>query len=169
VSPEPIVTSTPTPDTSDPSEPLEPGQDPGEVVVEGGSAEVDICKKVITPKGRAVEQRRVHAGQVVKFRIRVTNLGTDLAHNVRVCDIVPKGLTFIRASVKVTYRNGRPCVTVPLMSGQREGFVWMRVARTARGSITNIAAVTSRDGGTRRNPATVVVIPAAPSGGGVAG
>ena len=121
VSPEPIVTPTPTPDISDPGEPLEPGEGPGEVVVAGGSAEVDVCKKVITPKGRAVEKRRVHAGQVVKFRIRVTNLGTDLASNVRVCDIVPEGLTFVRASVKVSFRNGRPCVTVPMLSGQRRG------------------------------------------------
>ena len=61
-------------------------------------------------------------------------------------------------------------MTIPLLSGQREGFVWMRVARTARGSITNVAAVTSRDGGTRRNHGDAsVVIPAAASGGGVTG
>ena len=151
VSPAPIVTPTrrPTPRSE---RAAGPGRDAGEVVVEGGSAEVDICKKVMTPKGRAVEERHVRAGQIVKFRMRVTNLGTDVARNVRVCDIVPRGLTFVRATVKVTYRNGRPCVTIPLLTGQREGFVWMRVTRTARGTITNVAAVTSRDGGTPPQP-----------------
>lgn len=79
------------------------------MVVEGGSAEVDICKKVMTPKGRAVELRRVRAGDVVKFRIRVTNLGTDVADDVLVCDLVPRGLVLVRASVKVTYRRDRVC------------------------------------------------------------
>ena len=138
-------------------------------MVEGADADVDICKKVMTPKGRAVESRRVRAGDVVKFRLRVTNLGTDVADDVLVCDIVPRGLTFVRASVKVTYRRGRPCVTIPHLTGQREGFVWMRVARTARGTITNVAAVTSRASGRRTNPASVEVIPVQASGGGVTG
>ena len=78
----------------------------------------------------------MHAGDTVRFRIRVTNLGTDVASNVRVCDLLPRGLTLVRSTVKVTYRNGRPCVTIPLLTGQREGFVTMRVARTASGRIT---------------------------------
>ena len=40
----------------------------------------------------------------------MTNLGTDVAEDVLVCDIVPRGLTFVRATVKVTYRRGRLCV-----------------------------------------------------------
>jgi choice-of-anchor A domain-containing protein/uncharacterized repeat protein (TIGR01451 family) len=169
VSPGPIVTPTATPEEHDPGEPLAPEETPGTVVVEGGSVDVDICKKVMTPKGRAVEQRRVRAGQVVKFRLRVTNLGTDVADDVLVCDLVPRGLTFVRATVKVTYRRGRPCVTIPHLTGQREGFVWLRVARTARGTITNVAAVTSRASGRRTNPASVEVIPVQASGGGVTG
>ena len=165
VSPGPIVTPTPTPDTVDPSEPLTPDQDADEVVVEGGSAEVSICKKVMTPKGRAVDEMTVKAGATVKFRIRVTNLGTDVARNVVVCDLVPSGLTLVRATVKVSYRNGRPCVTIPLLTGQREGFVWMRVSRSARGKITNVAAVTSREGGRRTNPATIHVVPISSTGG----
>jgi len=139
------------------------------VIVEGGSAEVDICKKVMTPRGRAVEQRQVKAGSVVKFRIRVTNLGTDVADDVLVCDLMPRGLTFVRATVKVTFRRGRPCVTVPHFTGQREGFIWMRVSRVARGQITNTAAVTSRQGGRRVNPASIQVIPVEATGGGVTG
>jgi uncharacterized repeat protein (TIGR01451 family) len=138
-------------------------------VVDPADADVDICKKVMTPKGRAVEQRRVRAGQVVKFRLRVTNLGTDVADDVLVCDLVPRGLTFVRATVKVTFRRGRPCVTIPHLTGQREGFIWMRVARTARGRITNLGAVTSRASGRRTDPATVEVRPVSATGGGVTG
>ena len=169
VSPSPIVTPTATPEEHYPSEPLDPEETPGTIVVEGADADVDICKKVMTPKGRAVESRHVRAGDVVKFRLRVTNLGTEVAGNVLVCDIVPRGLTLVRASVKVTYRRGRACVTIPHLTGQREGFVWMRVARTARGTITNVAAVTSRASGRRTNPASVEVIPVQASGGGVTG
>jgi uncharacterized repeat protein (TIGR01451 family) len=167
--PPPLVTPTATPDTSDPGEPLDPDEDPGVIVIEGGSADVDICKKVMTPRGRALEEIRVRAGDTVRFRVRVANLGTDVARNVRVCDIVPRGLTFVRATVKVTYRRGRPCVTIPLLTGQRQGFVTMRVARTASGRITNVAAVTSRDGGRRTNPASIRVLPARAAGGGVTG
>lgn len=169
VSPRPIVTPTPTPEEHEPGEPLAPEETPGTVVVEGGSADVDICKKVMTPRNRAVELRRVRAGSIVKFRIRVTNLGTAVAEDVLVCDIVPRGLTFVRATVEVTFRRGRLCVTVPHLTGQREGFVWMRVARTARGRITNVAAVTSRQSGRRLNPASIQVIPVAATGGGVTG
>jgi uncharacterized repeat protein (TIGR01451 family) len=123
----------------------------------------------MSPRGRALEEMRVRAGDTVRFRIRVTNVGTNVARNVRVCDVVPPGLTLVRASVRVTYRNGRPCVTVPLLSGQRQGFVTMRVARTASGRIMNVAAVTSRDGATRRNPARIRVLPARAAGGGVTG
>ena len=169
MSPGPIVEPTPTPQINRPSEPLDPEETPGTVVVEDGNAEVDICKKVMSPKGRALENLRVHAGDTVRFRIRVTNLGTDVASNVRVCDLLPRGLTLVRATVKVTYRNGRPCVTIPLLTGQREGFVTMRVARTATGRITNTAAVTSRDGGRRTNTAEISVLPARAAGGGVTG
>jgi len=56
-------------------------------------------------------------------------------------------------------------VTIPLLTGQREGFVWMRVSRSARGTVTNVAAVTSREGGRRTNPATVHVVPVSSTGG----
>jgi uncharacterized repeat protein (TIGR01451 family) len=167
--PSPIVVPTATPDTHEPGEPLEPDETPGVVVIEGATSDVDICKKVMTPKGRALEERRVHAGDTARFRIRVTNLGTTVASNVVVCDVMPPGMTLVRATVKVTYRRGRPCVTIPLLTGQREGFVTMRVARTARGRLTNVAAVTSRNGGRRTNPASIRVLPAQAAGGGVTG
>ena len=107
----------------------------------------------MTPKGRALEKVRRHAGGKAKFRIRVTNMGTDAARNVLVCDLLPKQFKLIKASVKVTFRNGRPCVRLPLLKGQRQGFITVRIAKTAKGTVTNVAAVSARDSGRRRNTA----------------
>ena len=166
--PAPIVTPTPTPTPHEPSEPLPPGTDNSGSVL-GVNADVRICKKVMTPKGRALEKVRRHAGGKAKFRIRVTNMGTDAARRVRVCDLLPKQFKLIKSSVKVTYRNGRPCVTVPILKGQRQGFITVRIAKTAKGTVTNVAAVTARDSGRRRNTAKVRVLPAQAAGGGVTG
>jgi choice-of-anchor A domain-containing protein/uncharacterized repeat protein (TIGR01451 family) len=167
VTPQPIVSPTATPDTQQPGEPLDPEKTPGAVL--GKNTDVRVCKKVMTPRGRAVERVTRRAGQTVRFRIRVTNLGTDPARDVVVCDALPKELTIVRSTVPIVYRRGRPCAVVPLLSGQREGYVTLRIARTARGVITNVAAVTSRDGGTRHNAASIRVLPAQASGGGVTG
>ena len=165
--PAPIVTPTPTPMPQTPSQPLPPGTDNSGSVL-GANTDVRICKKVMS-KGRALENVHRRAGSKVKFRIRVTNLGTDPARNVRVCDLLPKQFKLIKASVKVTYRRGRPCVTVPLLKGQRQGFITIRITRTAKGVVTNVAAVRSRDSGLRRNTARVRVLPARAAGGGVTG
>ena len=166
--PRPIVTPTPTPTPHEPSQPLPPGTDNSGSVL-GSNADVKICKKVMTPKGRALEKVRRHAGGKAKFRIRVTNMGTDAARNVVVCDLLPKQFKLIKASVKVTYRNGRPCVRLPLLKGQRQGFITVRIAKTAKGTVTNVAAVSARDSGRRRNTARVRVLPARAAGGGVTG
>ena len=165
--PAPIVTPTPTPTPQTPSQPLPPGTNNSGSVL-GANTDVRICKKVMS-KGRALENVHRRAGSKVKFRIRVTNLGTDPARNVRVCDLLPKQFKLIKASVKVTYRRGRPCVTVPLLKGQRQGFITIRITRTAKGVVTNVAAVRSRDSGLRRNTARVRVLPARAAGGGVTG
>jgi choice-of-anchor A domain-containing protein/uncharacterized repeat protein (TIGR01451 family) len=163
--PQPIVSPTPTPDTHKPSEPLDPEETPGTIVVDPAQADVRVCKKVMTPKGRAVERVTKRAGETVRFRIRITNLGTDPARDVVVCDLLPKELTIVRSTVPIVYRRGRPCAVVPVFSGQRQGYVTMRIARTARGVITNVAAVTSRAGGTRHNAASIRVLRAWASGG----
>jgi choice-of-anchor A domain-containing protein/uncharacterized repeat protein (TIGR01451 family) len=167
--PQPIVSPTPTPEENDPSEPLEPEKTPGTVVVKGEKSDVRVCKKVMTPHGRAVERVTKHAGDTVRFRIRVTNMGTGPARRVVVCDVLPRELTIVRATVPIVYRRGRACAAIPVLKGQRQGYVTMRIARTAKGVITNVAAVTSRNGGRRHNAASVRVLPARATGGGVTG
>ena len=167
--PLPIVSPTATPVIQQPGQPLDPEETPGSIDVRGEQSDVRVCKKVMTPRGRAVERVTKHAGETVRFRIRVTNLGTESARNVVVCDVLPKQLTLVHADVPIVYRRGRPCAVIPVFSGQRQGFLTMRIAGTAKGVVTNVAAVTSRAGGTRHNSASIRVLPAKVTGGGVTG
>ena len=67
-----------------------------------------VCKKVMTPHGRAVERVTKHAGETVRFRIRVTNLGTESARNVVVCDVLPQQLTLVRATSRSSTATAAP-------------------------------------------------------------
>jgi choice-of-anchor A domain-containing protein/uncharacterized repeat protein (TIGR01451 family) len=167
--PQPTVSPTPTPTpTVAPIVSPTPTPTP-EGGTKGASTDVQICKKVMTPKGRALERVRVHAGDTVRFRVRITNLGTETARNVVVCDLLPPQMTLVSAPGKVFYRNGRPCLGVPRLRGQLQGYVTVRVSRTAKGVVTNVAAVSSSNSGRHVNPASVRVLPARAAGGGVTG
>jgi choice-of-anchor A domain-containing protein/uncharacterized repeat protein (TIGR01451 family) len=167
--PQPTISPRPTP-TRTPAPIMEPTPTPtAEGGVAGETTDVQICKKVMTPGGRALESVRVHAGETVRFRIRVTNLGTTSARDVLVCDLLPPEMTLVRSPAKPIYRNGRPCLRLPRLRGQRQGYFTVRIARTARGTITNVAAVTSGNSGRHVNPAGVRILPARGAGGGVTG
>ncbi len=170
VSPGPIVTPTPTPEEHDPSEPLDPEETPGHGGGRGRQRRGRHLQEGHDPEG----PRRRGASRAGRLKSSSSasesrTWARTWPRDVLVCDVVPRGLTFVRATVKVTYRRGRLCVTVPHLTGQRQGFMWLRVARTARGRITNVAAVTSRESGRRTNPATIQVIPVEATGGGVTG
>ena len=94
---DPIVTPTATPE-----------EHSGRAARPGGDARHDRGRRRrrrrrhLQEGDDAEESRRgiahVRAGDVVKFRLRVTNLGTEVAEDVLVCDIVPRGLTLVRSS-----------------------------------------------------------------------
>ena len=67
-------------------------------------------------------------------------------------------MTLVRAPAKPFYRNGRPCLRIPRLRGQLQGYITVRVARTARGLVTNVAAVSSSNSGRDVNPASVRVL-----------
>jgi uncharacterized repeat protein (TIGR01451 family) len=130
---------------------------------------VRICLKAMTRRGRAVELVRRRAGETVRWRVRVTNVGVAPASDVRVCILLPPSLILLRYPVRPEYRNGRPCLTIPLLSGQRQGFLTTRIAATARGRVRNVAELTTPAGDRRLNGANVIVLPSAAAGGGVTG
>ena len=75
----------------------------------------------MTQAGRAVERVSLHAGHTVRFRIRVTNLGMAPARDVRRLRPAPADAQARPGDGAIVYRNGRPCVMVPILTGQRQG------------------------------------------------
>jgi choice-of-anchor A domain-containing protein/uncharacterized repeat protein (TIGR01451 family) len=172
--PEPIAPPSPDePAPSTPGEPLAPGQTTGGSVVTGADAgKVGICKKVMSKKGRALERVRVRAGDTVRFRIRITNLGTRLLRDVEVCDRLPDGFVLVSAPGGGRLVGGRLCWTLKTLGGQVQAFATVRVTRTTPGTIVNTVSVTTANGGSDRNTAGVHVLAArrSPAGsGGVTG
>ncbi|HWI74190.1 MAG TPA: hypothetical protein VNT55_19680, partial [Baekduia sp.] len=162
---------------SSPSEPSP--RTPGEVLGTGdtstsvaGTADagaVGICKKVMSPNGRALERLRARAGDTVRFRVRVTNLGTRLLRNVRVCDRIPSGLVLVSAPGSPRLVGGRLCWTLKTLPSQRQGFATLRITRTTPGLVLNTVSVTTSNGGSARDTAGVRVLAARSSPGGVTG
>ena len=87
----------------------------------------------------------VRAGGLAGYTIGVRNRGRLSARNVRLCDRVPRGMTFVGANRKLSRLGGRRCLVIPLLRpGQRVSVhVDFRVDGTApTGTVANIADVT---------------------------
>jgi uncharacterized repeat protein (TIGR01451 family) len=87
----------------------------------------------------------VIAGGNAGYTITVRNRGRLSASNVRVCDRVPRGMTFVGASRKLSRLGGRRCLLIPRLGpGQRVSLhVDFRVDGSApTGTVANIADVT---------------------------
>jgi choice-of-anchor A domain-containing protein/uncharacterized repeat protein (TIGR01451 family) len=185
--PEPAPKPDPTPDPTPiaPPAPDEPTPSaPGEALPPGstGAASVDspehdgrvgVCKKVLSKRGRALERVRARAGDTVRFRIRITNLGTRLLRDLRICDRIPDGMALVRAPGSPKLVGGRLCWSLKTLTGQVEAFATVRITRTTPGLVVNTVSVTTANGGSDRNTASVrVLAPRAagePGSGGVTG
>jgi uncharacterized repeat protein (TIGR01451 family) len=87
----------------------------------------------------------VIAGVNAGYTITVRNRGRGSAGNVRVCDRVPRGMTGVGASRKLSRLGGRRCLVIPRLGpGQRVSLhVDFRVDGSAPpGTVANIADVT---------------------------
>jgi uncharacterized repeat protein (TIGR01451 family) len=111
--------------------------------------------------------RRVRVGQLVRYRLSVTN-PTDLtARDVRVCDRLPAELAFVRSSERRRLRNGRQCWGIERVApeGTSRLSVTARVLAGARGSAVNRATVAVRGGRTTRARRAVQVVAGSASQG----
>ena len=100
------------------------------------------CDLVIDKKADA---RTVTAGGLAGYTITVRNRGRGSARNVRVCDRVPRRMTFVGANRKLSRLGGRRCLVIPRLGpGQRVSLhVDFRVDASApSGTVENIADVT---------------------------
>ncbi len=89
----------------------------------------------------------VHAGAVVRFRIRVTNPTAVRVQRVRVCDRLPPGFVYLSSSpTTVLLSGGRHCRTFGTLApgASRTLRIKTRTACGIRGLRVNVARVTGR-------------------------
>jgi len=91
-------------------------------------------------------RRRVGAGQLVRYRLRVTNPGDVTARDVLVCDRLPAQLGYVRSSDRRRLRDGRHCWEIERLAadGTRTLSVTARVLNGARGRAVNTATASVR-------------------------
>jgi uncharacterized repeat protein (TIGR01451 family) len=94
---------------------------------------------------KTADQRTVTAGGLASYQITARNRGHGSDRNVRVCDRIPRGTTFVRASRRLLRLGRLRCLVIPrLRAGQSVSFhVELRVnADAPPGTLTNIADIT---------------------------
>lgn len=104
---------------------------------------------------------KIAAGGTVTYRITVS-AAHAAAKNLKVCDALPLGLTFMSATPKAGLSNGRECWTIhSLRAGQSRTFLLHARALTGtHGTLTNHASATAKGARTARATARVTVTPA---------
>jgi uncharacterized repeat protein (TIGR01451 family) len=86
----------------------------------------------------------VSVGGRASYRISVRNRGRAIARNLRVCDHVPRRMTFVRADRRLRRLGRLRCLVIPsLRLGQRVSFhLTLQVnADAPQGTVTNIADI----------------------------
>lgn len=93
---------------------------------------------------KEADERTVGAGGSAGYQITVRNRGRTVARNVRVCDRVPRRMTFLGADRKLSRLGRQRCLVIPLLRpGQRVGFhIVLQVDADAQGTVANIADIT---------------------------
>jgi uncharacterized repeat protein (TIGR01451 family) len=97
------------------------------------------------PVEKDADEGTVTVGGLAGYRITVRNRGRAVARHVRVCDRVPRRMTFVRADRKLRRIGRLRCLVIPsLRPGQRVSFhIVLKVdANAPPGSMDNIADVT---------------------------
>ncbi|HEY2656414.1 MAG TPA: putative Ig domain-containing protein [Solirubrobacteraceae bacterium] len=92
---------------------------------------------------KSADSPTVMAGGLAGYRITVTNRSSVTRQNWWACDRIPRGMTFVRATLRVRRLGRLRCVVIRrLRPHQRVGFhITLRVASNAPDTTTNIAEV----------------------------
>ena len=113
---------------------------------------------------------RARAGGLVRYRIRVRNIGPDAALDVSVCEQLPGALTYV-AAPGARFRRGNACWSVGLLRrGQQRTFTVRVRADLRRGDrrVVNRATVSARNAAPRIAAARLLILGGRTGGGGVA-
>ncbi len=131
--------------------------------VGAGPAKVSVRK--------SPSRSRAGAGDTIRFTIRVRSHGPNSARNVRVCDPLPSGLTYVSAR-GASFRNGEVCWRIDSLAKRRQRtfVIVTRAAKLPRTrNVRNTARVSADAARTAREGAQVRVLGAPSRQGGVTG
>jgi uncharacterized repeat protein (TIGR01451 family) len=109
---------------------------------------------------KGVNKTRLNAGETATYTIRVRNPSKRALRNVKVCDDLPSGLVFVKATPKAKLSKGKYCWTVTrLAAGKSRTFrMTVRALVGTSGRKVNTATATSPDARTRRAKRAVRVL-----------
>lgn len=132
------------------------------VVAQQSTARLTISKKA--------SRKAAKPGQRVTYRIVVKNVSTVTAVNVRVCDLVPKGLSVVKRGGG-EFSGGNLCWTLDYLDpGKSRTFkVVMRVNNVRSAYVSNPVRATAGNAATRRAKARIRVLKGDVRAGGVTG
>ena len=97
------------------------------------------------PIEKEADQSTVRAGGRVGYRLTARNRGRLPARNLRLCDRIPRRMTFVSADRRLRRIGRQRCLTIPrLRPGQRASFhLVLQVSPNApQGRVTNIGDIT---------------------------
>ncbi len=97
------------------------------------------------PIEKEADQSTVRPGGRVGFRLTARNRGRLPARNLRLCDRIPRRMTFVSADRRLRRIGRQRCLTIPrLRPGQRASFhVVLQVSANApEGRVTNVGDIT---------------------------
>jgi uncharacterized repeat protein (TIGR01451 family) len=97
------------------------------------------------PIEKEADQSTVRAGGRVGYRLTARNRGRLPARNLRLCDRIPRRMTFVSADRRLRRIGRQRCLAIPrLRPGQRVSFhVVLQVSPNApQGTVTNIGDIT---------------------------
>lgn len=110
-------------------------------------------------------------GQRITYTLRVSNPSSSTMRGVRVCDTLPAGMAFVKASPSAKLSNGRYCWTVGSLKAKasKRFTLVVRVLGGAPSKVTNRATATGTNALSRTASKTVRIMRTAAKSGGVTG
>lgn len=147
------------------------GQSDEQVLDNRAVANVTVdAKRATATISKKASRTSVQGGKTVTYAITV-KMGKRAGSNLRVCDRLPHGLAFVRAT-GAQFRKGQACWTIPYLGAGKSKTVRI-VARTDRSDrarrVTNTAVLTGGNVARRKASAAVRIAPALARPGGVTG
>ena len=97
------------------------------------------------PIEKEADQSTVRAGGRVGYRLTARNRGRLPARNLRLCDRIPRRMTFVSADRRLRRIGRQRCLAIPrLRPGQRASFhLVLQVSPNApQGRVTNVGDIT---------------------------